>query len=378
MNVKSLTTLFLFIHIWIISSHANPVFRKPVKEVTEKVAAWQLAHLPDIDWWTWPSPHQYGQYLLDWEYGAFYSGLMDWHRVSPQNQYLDAMMDIGKKYEWTVRPRLWDANILCIGHLYVDLYKMKKNPDMIKDVGFALNAYLDRDPRTPDITFAGNKYWWSWWSWCDALYMAPPTFAKYAEATREIRYLDKMHELYKITYDYLYDKDERLFFRDDRFFNQRSPSGKKIFWARGNGWVIAGLVKILQSMPKDYPHRPFYENLFKEMCSRMKEIQQPEGHWSSSLLDATHYGGVETSGTGFICYALAYGINNGYLNGEEYLPSVEKAWSVLVKSVHPDGKLGYVQRVGDAPDAVSYDHTASYGVGAFLSAASEVYRLFSE
>jgi rhamnogalacturonyl hydrolase YesR len=245
-------------------------------------------------------------------------------------------------------------------------------------VGFGLNAYFDREPKVPDVRFEGNKYWWSWWSWCDALFMAPPTFAKYAEATGKIQYLDKMDELYKITYNYLYAKDENLFFRDDRFFNQRSPAGKKIFWARGNGWVIAGLVKILQSMPKDYPHLLFYENLFKEMSSSFKRIQQPQGYWSSSLLDPTQFSGVETSGTGFICYALAYGINNGYLDKEEYMPVVEKAWKELAESVHPDGKLGYVQRVGDAPDAVSYDNTASYSVGAFLSAASEVYKLFSE
>lgn len=111
------------------------------------------------------------------------------------------------------------------------------------------------------------------------------------------------------------------------------------------------------------------------MCSRFKEIQQPQGHWSSSLLDGSQYGGIETSGTGFICYALAYGINNGYLNRVEYYPVVEKAWSVLVSSVHPDGKLGYVQRIGDAPNPVTFEESRAYGAGAFLLTASEVVKL---
>lgn len=377
---KTKIILLLLICSGFIYSHAEPISKKSVLSTSEKVAAWQLSNLPVIDWWTWPweHEHKYGKYLLDWEYGAFYSGLMDWYKVDSRKQYMTSMIDMGTKYKWNIRPRLWDANVLCIGHLYLDLYKMKKDPKMIEMIGLGLNAYFDRHPTKPDVTFKANKYWWSWWSWCDALYMAPPTFAKYAEATREPRYLDKMDELFTITYTYLYDKDEKLFFRDDRFFDQRSPAGKKIFWSRGNGWVIAGLVKVLQSMPKDYPRVVFYENLFKEMSSRLKEIQQPEGYWSSSLLDASQFGGIETSGTGFICYALAYGINNGYLNRNEYLPTVEKAWTVLVKSVHTDGKLGYVQRVGDAPDAVSFENTAAYGVGAFLSAASEVYKLFSK
>jgi unsaturated rhamnogalacturonyl hydrolase len=367
--------LFLLIFSGLIHLNANPLSRKSVFAISEKVADWQIMNLPNIDWWTWPQDHNYGDYLLDWGYGAFWSGLMDWYKVDQKKQYMRSMLNMGEKYRWNIRPRLWDANVLCIGHLYLDLYKMKKQPEMIEMIGFGLNAYFDRDPTKPDVTFKDNNYWWSWWSWCDALYMAPPTFAKYAEVTGKTRYLDKMDELFMITYNYLYDKDEKLFFRDDRFFTQRSPSGKKIFWSRGNGWVIAGLVKVLQSMPKDYPHVQFYENLFKEMCSRFKEIQQPEGHWSPSLLDASYFGSIETSGTGFICYALAYGINEGYLNKEEFLPVVEKAWSILEKSVHPDGKLGYVQRVGDSPDQVTYENTASYGVGAFLSAASEVYKL---
>lgn len=373
--MKKAIIIIYLICCGLIQLNGSPISRKSVLATAEKVADWQLRNLPDIDWWTWPSKHQYGQYLLDWEYGAFWSGLMDWHKVNPKDQYINSMLKMGKEYRWSIRPRLWDANILCIGHMYVDMYKLKRQPEMIEMIEFGLSAYFDRDPVKPDVTFEGNRYWWSWWSWCDAIFMAPPTFAKYAEVTGETRYLDKMHELFMITYNYLYARDEKLFFRDDRFFDQKSPSGKKIFWARGNGWVIAGLAKVLQSMPKDYPHVKFYEDLFIEMCSRFREIQQPEGHWSSSLLDASHFGGIETSGTGFICYALAYGINNGYLNKEEYLPTVEKAWKILEKSVHPDGKLGYVQRVGDAPDQVTYENTASYGVGAFLLAASEVIKL---
>ncbi len=374
-----IVSFFLFLSVNVIANQISEKSSKSsVLEIAEKVTNWQLVHLPantSKDWWEQPTKRTYGKHLLDWEYGTFYSGLMDLYKVDSKEKYLKVLMDMGEGYQWYIRPRLWDANVLQIGQVYLELYKLKKKQEILTMVGYALSANFDRHPENPDITFKNNNYWWSWWSWCDALFMAPPTFVKYAEVTGKPEYLDKMNELYLMSYNYLYDKSEKLFFRDDRFFEQRSSNGEKIFWARGNGWVVAGLAKMLQSMPKNYSNRAFYETLLKEMASRLKDIQQPEGHWPSNLLDATQFRSIETSGTGLICYALAYGINNGYLNKDQYYPVVEKAWGVLAKSVHPDGKLGYVQWIGDAPASVSYESTAAFGVGAFLLAASEVYKL---
>ena len=80
----------------------------------------------------------------------------------------------------------------------------------------------------------------------------------------------------------------------------------------------------------------------------------------------------ETSGTGFFVYGLAWGIHHGILPAADYRPAVERGWQALAAAVARDGKLGWVQRVGAAPDQVSSDDTQLYGVGAFLLAASEV------
>lgn len=363
MYKKHIILFTLLISCGFISSYAQSISQKTVLDVAERVFDWQKQHPTGKDLW-------------EWEYGAYYSGVMDLYLTDPNIKYLKSMVDMGNTYHWSIRPRPYDANVLAIGHMYLGLYDILKDPQMIDKTGYCLDANFQRDPRTPDIKFKGNRYWFSWWSWCDALFMAPPTYAKYAVATGQIKYLDKMDELYKLTYEYLYDKKEKLFFRDDSFFDQKTPSGKKIFWSRGNGWVIAGLAKVLQVMPKDYRNVKFYETLFVEMASRLKELQLKEGYWPSSLLDPSHYSSIETSGTGFYCYALAFGINNGYLNKADYLPVVEKAWNLLVKCVQSDGKLGYVQKVGDSPAAVTSDDSEAYGSGAFLSAASEVAKLY--
>ncbi|MCI0512642.1 DUF4861 family protein, partial [candidate division KSB1 bacterium] len=114
---------------------------------------------------------------------------------------------------------------------------------------------------------------------------------------------------------------------------------------------------------------------FKEMAAKLAAIQPPDGLWRPSLLDPDSYPHPETSGSGFFCFALAWGINQGLLAPDVYLPVVKNAWTGLVKAVHPDGKLGSVQPIGADPKQVHADQTEIYGVGAFLLAGSEVYKL---
>lgn len=54
---------------------------------------------------------------------------------------------------------------------------------------------------------------------------------------------------FKATYEHLYDKEERLFFRDGNYLDKREANGKKVFWGRGNGWVWGGLAEILKTLP---------------------------------------------------------------------------------------------------------------------------------
>ena len=166
-----------------------------------------------------------------------------------------------------------------------------------------------------------------------------------------------------------------MFFRDSRYFYQREANGKKVFWGRGNGWVLGGLTEMLKDLPKKNSYRNFYEELFVEMCGRMVEIQQPDGFWHASLLDPETYAAPETSCTNFIIYALAYGINEGLLDKATYLPTLLKSWKAVLGTIDSEGKLGYVQPIGADPKKVTKDMTEVYGVGAFLMAGKELYKM---
>ncbi len=138
---------------------------------------------------------------------------------------------------------------------------------------------------------------------------------------------------------------------------------------------MGGLVRVLEVMPQNHPDRKKFEKQFKEMSKKIASLQQPDGSWHASLLDPASFPAKETSGTGFFAYALAWGINNGLLNYADYQQVVKNSWTALVTSVHPNGKLGYVQAQGRDPQGVTYDDTDVYGVGAFLLAGSEIYKM---
>jgi rhamnogalacturonyl hydrolase YesR len=111
------------------------------------------------------------------------------------------------------------------------------------------------------------------------------------------------------------------------------------------------------------------------MASKIASLQQDDGLWRSSLYDPNQYPSPETSSSGFFCYALAWGINEGYLDKEHYLPVVKKAWEGLNNAMHDTGKLGYVQQVGHDPRSVSKDDSMEYGTAAYILAAEQVLKL---
>lgn len=321
--------------------------------IMRKAADWQLAHPVHKD--------------TQWQNGALYAGLLETYRVTGDSRYLETLMAVGKRNRWSPGSRLRHADDQCIGQTYLELYLInKKNPEMIS----AIRKTFDTIMATPK---KDREDWW----WCDALFMAPPALARLATATGEQKYLDFMNTMWWDTTGHLYDPEDHLFFRDKRFFTKREKNGQKVFWSRGNGWVLAGLGRVLQYLPKDYPARERYVSLFQQMSAKIAALQQDDGFWRTSLLDPDSYPGGESSGTGFLTYALAWGVNHKLLSREKYLPVIQKGWNALVSAVEDSGKLGWVQPVGDQPQSVKREDSETYGTGAFLLAGSEMGRIFS-
>jgi unsaturated rhamnogalacturonyl hydrolase len=346
----------------------NKTKRDSVEMITTKVLTWQLDSIEKNGW-----RHAED----DWTNGALYTGMIAYAQTMKYNPvYYILKQKVGEKlhYKLNADSNRYFADFYCVGQLYTNLYHKFKDPQMLNDLKKLADTLLDR-PHTESLLWV-NKINRREWAWCDALFMGPPTLGMLSKETKDNRYLDLSNKLWWKTTAYLYDKDEHLFYRDSRFFNQKEANGKKVFWSRGNGWVIAGMARLMDTMPRDYPDRERYHLLFKEMAQKIASLQQPDGTWHTSLLDPDSYPSKETSGTAFFCYGLAWGINNGLLSKNEYLPVVNKAWNSLVKSVHPSGMLGFVQPIGNKAKAeIKATDTEVYGVGGFLLAGSELMKM---
>jgi rhamnogalacturonyl hydrolase YesR len=323
-----------------------------IDKALRKVADWQLARsTPYFD--------------RIWTSSVMYAGFMAASQATGDPKYRNAMMDMAKHFDFQNRDRLPNADDVSIAQTYLDLYFQEKRPSLIN------HTKQDLDELLPLATIKPNDARIPWW-WCDALFMAPPVWARMYKATGDRKYLDYIHINWKRTSDLLYDKEEHLYARDASYINKREPNGKKMFWSRGEGWVMGGLARILDYIPATDPQRGFYVQQLREMSEKVASLQGPDGLWHAGLLDPQAYPLPEVSGSALFVYAMAYGVNQGLLDGAKYRPVIAKAWAGILRNVYADGRLGNIQQTGAEPAFYRPTSSFNYGVGGFMLAAAEL------
>jgi unsaturated rhamnogalacturonyl hydrolase len=320
-----------------------------VKLAIKRVADWQLAKVAST-----PSH--------DWTFATLYAGFISASTTLKDPRYANEVQHIGEQFNWSLGKRQTHADDQAIGQSYVALYRLNHDPARIAP----MREQFDRVMLLPDDP--AKPLWW----WCDALFMAPPAWAGLSTITGDPKYTTYMDHEWHITSDLLWDKDENLFFRDATYFAKREKNGKKIFWSRGNGWVMGGLARTIDELPANDPRRAFYIDKFKLMAEKIASLQGDNGLWGPGLLDAADYPLPENSGSAFFVYAFAWGINHHILDQKKYGPALAKGWKGLVSHIYQDGRLGCIQPIGAAPGAYVPGSSYVFGTGAFLLAGSEV------
>jgi unsaturated rhamnogalacturonyl hydrolase len=337
-----------------LSAKPKPV---AIQFAMKKVADWQLGVAEP-------------KFNRQWTYAALYDGLFAASATTNDPRYRAAVLHFAEQQQWKLlNDRFPNADDMAVGQVYLDLYlsnpPAERKAERIADT----KDVLDRLIEWPDDP--NKDLWW----WCDALFMAPPVLARMYVATGDRKYLDFMDREWAITSQHLYDPTEHLYFRDSRFLSSKQANGRKLFWSRGNGWVMGALVKILEVMPPDDPMRQKYIQQLREMSAAVAAIQGTDGLWRSGLLDTDSYNLPEISGSAFFTYAIAYGINQHILDRKQYLPVVRRAWAGIVRHVYVDGRLGSIQPIDGQPGIFKPSASYAYGVGGFLLAGSELDRL---
>ena len=352
---------------------AEPPTRAEVLKLASRVADWQLARLDGQHITT--HMKEESRDPRSWQQGAFWVGMTRLAHTSGEKRYQDAIFEQGRRNHWKPGDRVHHADDHVIAQSYLWAATHGAGKEVIAPIRGTFDAIL-ADPPVVHLSFYFSKDYGEAqclrrWCWCDAVFMSPPAWLELARQTGEKKYRDYAMSEFWAAKDFLYDPAEKLYFRDSRFFERRDEQGRKLFWARGNGWVFAGIANMLDALPRNDPDRPRLVTLFRAMAGKLAALQKPDGYWAPSLLGPEN-SPAETSGTGFFVYGLAWGVNRGVLDAGEYRPAIYKGWTALTRAVNEEGRLGWVQQVSDRPEQVNEADTQFYGVGAFLLAASEV------
>jgi rhamnogalacturonyl hydrolase YesR len=359
---------------------AAPLFAQELPKPDAVLASMRTANAWFVH--AWPDP---GKSIVTnrerpsniWTRAVYYEGLMALNAIDRDARYTDYALKWAEFHKWGLRSgdRTRNADDQCCAQTYLDLHRLDPKPERIRAITTSLDAMVASD-KADD------------WSWVDAIQMAMPVFAKLGALTHDPKYFEKAHAIYLYTKTKtggagLYNPADKLWWRDKDFVPPyQTPNGKQCYWSRGNGWVFAALVRVLDELPADAPHRADYEQTLREMAGALVSRQRSDGFWNCSLDDPNDFGGKETSGTALFTYGMAWGIRHHLLDAKTYGPIVARAWHALAtEALHPDGYLGYVQGTGKQPSEgqpVTYDSKpdfTDYGLGCFLLAGSEVFRL---
>ncbi len=341
--------------VYSAESKADGIFtREKIVEVMRSVRDYQLAH-------PWKQTDR------NWIRATYYTGVMGLYRTTQDPEILDQAVRWAEKHDWAEGDESERANKKTCGQTYLELHFIQPDPGRIAKI----QAYVDSRIATIRAGESPTKGWY----YCDTLYVGPPTIAMLGKATGDPKYYDYLNEVYWAVTDHLFDREYGLFYRDAGYFDATTPNGRKVFWSRGNGWVLGGIPRVLQYLPKENEYYDRYVELFRTMSASIAKRQCSDGLWRSNLDDPDQCPNPETSGTAFFCYAVTWGINNGLLDAETFLPAVMRAWSGLVRHVHLGGKLGFVQPVGASPKPATPEMTHEYAMGLLLLAGEQMVKL---
>jgi unsaturated rhamnogalacturonyl hydrolase len=314
-----------------------------------------------------------------WTRAVYYEGLMALYGIDPKNEYIDYTDRWAAFHKWTPRDgtSTRDADNQCCSQTYLDRFVMTGDSAMMR-------------PTMENIRGQMAETKLGYWTWIDAIQMAMPVYAQMYKITGDKAYIDHAMDMYRWSRNEcgggLFNEADGLWWRDaDYVPPYKEKDGKQCYWSRGNGWVLAALVRTMNQMK---PRGKVYKELKKDftaMCDALAKCQREDGFWNVSLVSPATYGGKETSGTALFLYGISWGLRKGYLKESQFRPVADKAWkAIATEALHRDGFLGYVQGTGKDPSAgqpVTYDKVPDFedfGVGCFLLGATEYYKLLGD
>jgi unsaturated rhamnogalacturonyl hydrolase len=150
------------------------------------------------------------------------------------------------------------------------------------------------------------------------------------------------------------------------------------FWLRGNGWVLVSIAELLDQVDPASSRGQELVGIFRRAADGLIRYQLPSGLWDMMAnLPGLSY--PETSGSALVAYALARGAHRGWL-GPSYLAPAKSAFegvTAMLLSRRDGLAMPWISGATNPGPLWTYGLVGptidqSYGVGAYLLAASEL------
>lgn len=373
MNMKRIFFAAVAVFVAIASCQAQTEKQKEILSVAQRTNNYFMKKFenPNLDY------HANGKVYKTnlWTRAVYYEGLTAFYEVDPQQRYLEYTDEWGNFHKWLPRKGVDNDNAdnQCCQQVYIDRFTQSGNKACIANVAHNLGLQM---------ATGRNDYW----TWIDAIQMAMPVYAKFYKLTGERKYIDYAMRSYRWTRDSLagglFNTKDGLWWRDKDYVPPyKEKDGKDCYWSRGNGWVYAALVRVMQSLPANDEYYATLKKDFITMSKALLKCQRKDGFWNVSLVSPSTFGGPEMTGTSLFLYGMAWGVNNGILPEKKYRTAIDKAWTAVASCVHENGFIGYNQGTGKEPAAgqpVTFNSVPDfedYGTGCLLLGATEYYKM---
>lgn len=335
--------------------------------------------------------------LTSYEWGVTYLALLDAARMLGDSKYSDYVADrvgflsqaapaFADLYKRTGRPdgqmrqviapaSLDDAGAMSGAFMEAKmaLPQLKNEPEIERYYAIVDNGVL----HLPDGTIARNRPHYNA-VWLDDMFMALPAMISRSKYTGDEKYLDSAAIIASGFIDCMWMPEKRIFRHGYVEGHEDQPS---LAWGRANGWGILTLCRILDALPESHPQYQKLMNTYRDHVRGLAALQGKDGFWHQLLDRSDSY--PETSATAIFAYALAHGVNQGWLDPTIYGPVAQLAWEAVSTKINKEGEVEDVcVGTGMGFDPAYYYYRpvsvkAAHGYGPAIWAGSEIYKMLT-
>lgn len=214
--------------------------------------------------------------------------------------------------------------------------------------------------------------------WLDDMFMALPSMAVRSKYAADPKQLDEAADIAGGFFKRMWIPEKNIFRHGYVEGASHQPS---MAWGRANGWAILTLSQLLDYLPENHPKRAGILEMFQKHAAGLAELQGIDGFWHQLLDRPETY--EETSATAIFAYAIAHGINRGWLDPLTFGPVAELAWQAVASKINDKGEVeDVVVGTGMGFDPAYYAYRpvsvkAAHGYGPTIWAGAEMIRLLN-